>query len=192
MSYLRPGLLIAIFVFPLLVLNLAACGSDGGDAVGTPVGPSGQANEVLVQLMQTRFAGETNDGEPRFINVQVRDNRQTTGFNVLVEFNGDEFETIAEEFRTINVWMADAYADLFTSGRDVAEGHMSARMQVIGRQGTSPNSIVYKTRLKREDAEGIDWANRANVDFREIWDVLILNPTWRQALTEAGEISTES
>ena len=192
MSYLRPTLLITIIVFPLLVLNLAACGSDGGDAIGTPVGPSGQANEVLAELMRTRFTGETNDGEPRYINVQVRENRQTTGFNVLVEFNGDEYETIVEEFRTINVWMADAYADLFTSGRDVAEGHMSARMQVIGRQGTSPNSIVYKTRLKREDAERIDWANRANVDFREIWDVLILNPTWRQALTEAGEISTES
>ena len=192
MSYLRPKLLIAFLVFPLLVLSLAACGSDGGDEVGTPVGPSGQANEVLAQLMQTRFTGETNDGEPRFINVQVRDNRQTTGFNVLVEFNGDEYETIVEEFRTINTWMADAYSDLFTSGLDVAEGHMSARMQVIGRQGTSPNSIVYKTRLKREDAEGIDWANVSNIDFREIWDVLILNPTWRQALTEAGEISTDS
>ncbi len=192
MSYLRPKLLIAFLVFPLLVLSLAACGSDGGDEVGTPVGPSGQANEVLVQLMQTRFTGETNDGEPRFINVQVRENRQTTGFNVLVEFNGDEYESIIEEFRTINVWMANAYADLFTSGHDVAEGHMSARMQVIGRQGTSPNSIVYKTRLKREDAEGIDWANVANIDFREIWDVLILNPTWRQALTEAGEITPES
>lgn len=192
MSHLRPKLLIAIFVFPLLVLNLAACGSDDGGASGTPVGPSGQANEVLAELMRTRFTGETNDGEPRFINVQVRANRQTTGFNVLVEFNGDEFETTVEEFRTINVWMADAYADLFTSGRDVAEGHMSVRMQVIGRQGTSPNSIVYKTRLKREDTEGIDWANRANIDFREIWEVLILNPTWRQALTEAGEISTES
>ncbi len=192
MSYLRPKLLIAIIALPLLVLYFAACGSDGGDAVGTPVGPSGQANEVLAQLMQTRFTGETNDGEPRFINVQVRDNRQTTGFNVLVEFNGDEFETITEEFRTINAWMADAYADLFTSGLDVAEGHMSARMQVIGRQGTSPNSIVYKTRLKREDAEGIDWANKDSVDFRGIWDVLILNPTWRQALTEAGEITPDS
>ena len=192
MSYLRPKLLIAIFVFPLLALNLAACGSDDGGATGTPVGPSGQANEVLAELMQTRFTGETNDGEPRFINVQVRANRQTTGFNVLAEFNGDEFETIVEEFQAINVLMADAYADLFTSGHDVAEGHMSARMQVIGRQGTSPNSIVYKTRLKREDAEGINWANRANIDFREIWEILILNPTWRQALTEAGEISTES
>lgn len=192
MSYLRPKLFVALLVFPLLVLSLAACGSDGGDEVGTPVGPSGQANEVLAQLMQTRFTGDTNDGEPRFINVQVRENRQTTGFNVLVEFNGDEYETITEEFRTINVWMANAYADLFTSGHDVAEGHMSARMQVIGRQGTSPNSIVYKTRLKLEDAEGIDWANVANIDFREIWDVLILNPTWRQALTEAGEISTDS
>lgn len=192
MSYLRPKLLIAFLVFPLLVLSLAACGSDGGDEIGTPVGPSGQANEVLAQLMQTRFTGETNDGEPRFINVQVRENRQTTGFNVLVEFNGDEYESIIEEFRTINVWMANAYADLFTSGHDVAEGHMSARMQVIGRQGTSPNSIVYKTRLKREDAEGVDWANVANIDFREIWDVLILNPTWRQALTEAGEITPES
>ncbi len=192
MSYLRPKLFVALLVFPLLALSLAACGSDGGDEVGTPVGPSGQANEVLVQLMQTRFTGETNDGEPRFINVQVRENRQTTGFNVLVEFNGDEYESIIEEFRTINVWMANAYADLFTSGHDVAEGHMSARMQVIGRQGTSPNSIVYKTRLKREDAEGVDWANVANIDFREIWDVLILNPTWRQALTEAGEITPES
>ena len=192
MSCLRPKLLIAFLVLPLLILGLAACGSDDGGVPGTPVGPSGQANEVLVELMQTRFTGETNDGEPRFINVQVRDNRQTTGFNVLMEFNGDEYDSIVEEFRTINTWMANAYADLFTSGHDVAEGHMSARMQVIGRQGTSPNSIVYKTRLKREDAEGIDWANVANIDFREIWDVLILNPTWRQALTEAGEISTDS
>ena len=81
--------------------------------------------------------------------------------------------------------MVDVFENLFTSGQDVAEGHLSVRMTVVGRQGTSPNSIVYKTRPKREDAEGIDWANKANPDFSESWEVLILNPNWRQALSEA-------
>lgn len=186
MSYLRQSnLLVTFLAVPILIIVLAACGSNDGGATGTPVGPSGQANEILSDLMSTTFTGVTNDGEPRFVNVQVRDNRQTSGFNVLVEFNGDELETIPEEFNAMNIWMVNAFEALFTSGQDVAEGHMSARMTVIGRQGTSPNSIVYKTRLKREDAEGIDWANKANLDFSAIWEVLILNPSWREALRDA-------
>ena len=59
---------------------------------------------------------------------------------------------------------------------------MSARMRVIGRQGTSPNGIVYKTRLKREYAERIDWANKANLDLGETWKVLSLEPSRREAL----------
>jgi hypothetical protein len=45
-------------------------------------------------------------------------------------------------------------------------------------------SIVYKTRLKRDIADSVVWADKESLDFDEIWDVLLLNPRWRDELRE--------
>ncbi len=46
---------------------------------------------------------------------------------------------------------------------------------------------VIKTRLTRDVAETIDWANKESLDFAEIWNTLLVNPVWRRALKEAQE-----
>ena len=44
--------------------------------------------------------------------------------------------------------------------------------------------VVFKTRLQREAANEIDWANKEGLDFNDIWDTLLLNPAWRKELAE--------
>ena len=51
---------------------------------------------------------------------------------------------------------------------------------------TAIGAPVFKTRLKRDVAETIDWANKLNLDFNEIWDELLLNIRWRDELREAA------
>ena len=46
---------------------------------------------------------------------------------------------------------------------------------------------VIKTRLTRDVAETIDWANKESLDFDEIWNTLLVSPVWRRALQEAQE-----
>ena len=67
---------------------------------------------------------------------------------------------------------------------NLTEATISARMRAIdGRTGVT-QAVVYRTRLKKETAEGIDWAAKESLDFNEIWDTLLLNRRWREALGE--------
>jgi hypothetical protein len=45
--------------------------------------------------------------------------------------------------------------------------------------------VVFKTRLALDVAEGVDWANKQDLNFNEIWNQLLINPRWRKALLEA-------
>lgn len=44
--------------------------------------------------------------------------------------------------------------------------------------------VVFKTKLVRDVADTIDWANKESLDFNEIWDTLLLNPRWREELKD--------
>jgi hypothetical protein len=87
--------------------------------------------------------------------------------------------------------MRDTYEALFTAGHDLRQADMTAivkgtKYRNIG--GSSQEPIqVFKTRMKREVAETIDWANKEALDFNEIWDTLLLNPIWRRELKAAQE-----
>ena len=82
--------------------------------------------------------------------------------------------------------MRDAYEAVFTAGHELTEATISARMRAVdGRTGIT-QAVVYRTRLGKDAAEGIDWAAKDTVDFNEIWDTLLLNRRWREALGESS------
>lgn len=128
------------------------------------------------------FAGETEENLPRLaIEPDARNHRQG-GIQLVIEINGDEYEDVAKNKAELDRWMRDAYEAVFTAGHELTEVTISARMKAVdGRTGIT-QAVVYRTRLKKETAEGIDWAAKDSLDFNEIWDTLLLNRRWREAL----------
>ncbi len=88
--------------------------------------------------------------------------------------------------------MRDAYDTLFNSGCDqlswVDLTGIQRALTKVGMMGdtTAIGAPVFKTRLKREKADSIDWANKNALDFNEIWDELLLNTRWREELRDAA------
>ena len=143
-----------------------------------------QQKELLIAITRDLFAGETDEGLPRLaIEPDARNHRQG-GIQLVIEINGDEYEDVAKNKAELDRRMRDAYEVLFTAGHELTEATISARMRAVdGRTGIT-QAVVYRTRLKEEAAEGIDWAAKEDLDFNEIWDILLLNRRWREALGE--------
>ncbi len=143
-----------------------------------------QQKERLIAIAKELFAGETDEGLPRLaIEPDARNHRQG-GIQLVIEINGDEFQDVTKNKAELDRWMRDAYEAVFTAGYDLTDATISARMRAIdGRTGVT-QAVVYRTRLGKDAAEGIDWAAKDTLDFDEIWDILLLNRRWREALGE--------
>ena len=204
--YSFPGFLWLV-VLPLFAVGLisAACGSETTVETVSPTptavqqqvpeipsprpAPDGplsldQQKERLKAITKELFAGETEEGLPRLaIEPDARDHRQG-GIQLVIEMNGDEYEDVGKNKAELDRWMRDAYEAVFTAGHELTEATISARMRAVdGRTGIT-QAVVYRTRLKKETAEGVDWAAKDSLDFNEIWDTLLLNRRWREALGE--------
>ena len=143
----------------------------------------------LSQIVLSHLSGMNNIDRPRLnLPPDIRDDRRRGGIVINIEFNGNEYDTTTKKKAELDKIMRDTYEVLFTSGHEVAEVTMTAIMigairRVVG--GTADGPIaVYKTRLKRDDAEAVDWSSKESIDFNEIWDTLILNPAWKRDLRE--------
>ena len=107
---------------------------------------------------------------------------------MVVEFNGDELETVAEKKAALDAQMVDSYEALYTAGcEDLAQVDLTARSMAIaigGIEGGVVQSLaaVYKTRLKREVVDTVDWSSKDSLDFNEIWESLLLNVRWEKEL----------
>jgi hypothetical protein len=145
----------------------------------------------MLAILTAQFTGETQEDRPRLqFGPDSRDLRQG-GIWMVLEFNGDELETVSLKKAALDERMRDAYEALYTAGcKDLAQvdlaSYQDALVKVSMMGETIPRpSIVFKTRLKRDVADTIDWADKESLDFDEIWDTLLLNPRWRDELREA-------
>ncbi len=144
---------------------------------------------VLVDIGQQLFDGVTaHDGEIERLHYapDARDRRQG-GIWVVIEYNGDEADGVARKKAGIEVQMSDAYDAFFNSGCDeLTQVDIGARMVATGAGVIGPMAqtlaVVYKTRMNREQADGVDWANKDSIDFNQVWDELLLNTRWRNEL----------
>jgi len=148
----------------------------------------------LVAIAKELFAGETTEGEDRLkFDPDARDQR-SGGIWVTLEFLGNERGTVTQKKAALDQQMRDAYDALFNSGCDqlswVDLTGIHRAIVKVGQMGeTTPvPAPVFKTRLKRAEADSIDWANKSALDFNQVWDELLLNIRWRDALREeAGQ-----
>ena len=151
---------------------------------------------TLASTAKALFAGETayEEKKPRIthlggtpIDPTARDHRPTKGIRLVIEFNGDDHGGVFEKKASVDLWMREAYNVLFNAGCDLLTlVEISGYGAALGRHPIGPAAlswaITFKTRMTKEVAETVDWENRENVDFGEIWEVMILNFRWEQAL----------
>ncbi len=150
--------------------------------------PKDQQIAKLSELVQGHLTGMNNIERPRLnIPPDVRDDRRRGGIVVNIELNGDEYESIVQRKEELDRLMRDTYHVLYASGYELVEASISAVMMGMSHRRKSVQApiTVYKTRLKRDAAEGIEWDDKENLDFNEIWDTLLLSPTWKTELKEA-------
>ena len=143
----------------------------------------------LSQIVLNHLSGMNNINRPRLnLPPDIREDRRRGGIVINIEFNGDEYDTTTQKKAELDKLMRDTYEVIFTSGHAVAEVTMAAIMigtirRSVGGTAEGPIS-VYKTRFKRDYAEGLDWSDKENIDFNEVWDTLTLNPAWKRDLQE--------
>ena len=160
-----------------------------------PCAPGASIEEQKATLATTanaQFQGNTKEDLPRLpFGADVRDHRQG-GLWVVVEFRGDELQTVAERKAALDRQMIDAYAAIFGAGcEDLKWVDLSGLQRAIVKVGmmgdpASPQVPVFKTRMTADEAAEVDWDNRHSLDFSEIWKTLLLNPRWREELQGNG------
>ena len=151
---------------------------------------------ALVSMSKTMYSGETayEEKKPRItelggtpIEPTARDHRPTQGIRLVIEFNGDDHGGVFEKKASVDLWMRETYNVLFNSGCDMLSlVEISGYGAALGRHPIGPAAlswaITFKTRMTKDVAEGVDWEAREDLDFGEIWEVMILNFRWEQAL----------
>ena len=151
---------------------------------------------TLASTAKALFAGMTayDEEKPRIthlggtpIDPTARDHRPTKGIRLVIEFNGDDHGGVFEKKASVDLWMREAYNVLFNAGCDLLTlVEISGYGAALGRHPIGPAAlswaITFKTRMTKEVAEGVDWEDRENLDFNEIWETMILNYRWEQAL----------
>ena len=148
-----------------------------------------EQKKVLIEIGEQLFDGATaHDEEIERLHYapDARDRRQG-GIWVVIEYNGDEADGVARKKAGLEAQMRDAYDAFFNAGCDeLTQVDIGARMVATGAGVIGPMAqtlaVVYKTRMQRDDADGVDWANKDSIDFNQVWDELLLNTRWRNEL----------
>jgi hypothetical protein len=93
----------------------------------------------------------------------------------VVEFNGDELDTVPLKKAALDKQMREGYEVLYGAGcADLVQIGITARSRTfgsyVGRGGGALRMpvVVFKTKLVRDVADTIDWANRESLEFNEI------------------------
>ena len=169
-------------------------GIDGSEYIGSCEGLDLQNQKTkLIEIGNEIFAGSTAH-DPQMLKLHnppdARDRRRGGGIWLVIEFNGDEQQDIIAKKAMLDVIMRDALEAFYRAGcADLFEVHISARMIALGAGVIGPMTqtlaAVFKTSLKKEVASTVDWDNKENLDFNEIWKTLILHTRWRKAIQEA-------
>ncbi len=169
-------------------------GIDGSKYIGSCEGLDLENQKAkLIEIGNEMFAGSTAH-DPQMLKLHnppdARDRRRGGGIWLIIEFNGDEQQDIIAKKAMLDLIMRDALEAFYRAGcADLFEVHISARMIALGAGVIGPMTqtlaAVFKTSLKKDVASTVDWDNKENIDFNEIWKTLILHTRWRKAIQEA-------
>lgn len=149
--------------------------------------------EKLVEIAYELFAGTTNFEERERLQQipNARDSRRG-GIWLVIDFNGDEFDSLLVKKNRLDMQMRDAYDAFYNAGcADLGEVSITAIQKEVTTREIGPSTIlpivVFKTKMTKAQADEVDWENKDDIDFGEVWRVEILNPRWREGLRELKE-----
>ena len=147
----------------------------------------------LVEIVTDLFSGITNSEErPRLHWIPATKDSRRGGIWLDIGFNGDEFKEVVVKKNRLDLQMRDAYDSLFNAGcADLSEVSITAIQKEITTREIGSSMllpvVVFKTTLRKAQADEVDWKNKDNIDFNEVWRQLVLNPRWRKAIRESNE-----
>ena len=183
---MSPGHEAAVALLAVVLLAAIGCAKGASEpATSTGGTPDLDPKAQLTALMQEVYLGKAGNKD-RLVYLRV-DEDPEGGYRVAIEFNADDLGSVESNRVAMDARMRDAYAALFASGLDVKDAFMSARARMItgrGREEPTGGSgysypVVYKTWMSREIAETVDWESKSEIDFNDVWKVLILNHAFR-------------
>ena len=145
---------------------------------------------MLVAIGRAQFSGTTDEGRPRLQFGPDASDHRRGGIWLVMEFNGDELATVPLKKVALDRQMRDAYKAFYAAACDelaqidlATYQRATVKVSQMGKVESLPG-VVFKTRLQRDAANEIDWANKEDLDFNDIWDTLLLNPAWRKEHAE--------
>lgn len=149
--------------------------------------------EKLVEIAYDLFAGITNFEERQRLQQipNARDSRRG-GIWLVIDFNGDEFDSLLVKKNRLDLQMRDAYDAFYNAGcADLGEVSITAIQKEVTTREVGPSTItpivVFKTKMTKAQADEVDWENKDDIDFNEVWRQEVLNPRWREGLRELKE-----
>ena len=149
--------------------------------------------EKLVEIAYDLFAGTTNFEERERLQQipNARDSRRG-GIWLVIDFNGDEFDSLLVKKNRLDLQMRDAYDAFYNAGcADLGEVSITAIQKEVTTREIGPSTVlpivVFKTKMTKAQAEEVDWENKDDIDFNEVWRQEVLNPRWREGLRELQE-----
>lgn len=159
---------------------------------GTCSGLDYESQKVkLSEIVTDIFSGITNsEDRPRLHWIPATKDSRRGGIWLDVGFNGDEFKEVVVKKNRLDLQMRDAYDALFNAGcEDLSEVSITAIQKEITTREIGSSMllpvVVFKTNLKKTQADEVDWENKDSIDFNEVWRQLVLNPRWRKTIREA-------
>ena len=166
-------------------------GMDPSKHAGTCDGLSyDEQKEKLVEIAYDLFAGTTNfEDRERLQQIpNARDSRRG-GIWMVIDFNGDEFDSLLVKKTRLDLQMRDAYDAFYNAGcADLGEVSITAIQKEVTTREIGPSTVlpivVFKTKMTKAQAEEVDWENKDEIDFNEVWREEVLNPRWREGLRE--------
>ena len=149
--------------------------------------------EKLVEIAYELFAGTTNFEERERLQQipNARDSRRG-GIWLVIDFNGDEFDSLLVKKNRLDLQMRDAYDAFYNAGcADLGEVSITAIQKEVTTREIGPSTVlpivVFKTKMTKAQADEVDWENKDDIDFNEVWREEVLNPRWREGLRELQE-----
>ena len=144
----------------------------------------------LVEIAYDLFAGTTNFEERERLQQipNARDSRRG-GIWLVIDFNGDEFDSLLVKKTRLDLQMRDAYDAFYNAGcTDLGEVSITAIQKEVTTREIGPSTVlpivVFKTKMTKAQADEVDWENKDDIDFNEVWREEVLNPRWREGLRE--------
>ena len=149
-----------------------------------------EQKEKLVEIAYDLFAGITNFEERERLQQipNARDSRRG-GIWLVIDFNGDEFDSLLVKKTRLDLQMRDAYDAFYNAGcADLGEVSITAIQKEVTTREIGPSTVlpivVFKTKMTKAQADEVDWENKDDIDFNEVWREEVLNPRWREGLRE--------